>query len=101
MSISLAEFELAGGLTSKTKLSPTSSGATEYVIPAGKTGVTFQNQGTVRVVYGSSDVDPENNKGIILFPNQAIAYKSVKRTFSIYFKCFSGESGTLGVNETD
>lgn len=99
--IVLSEFELAGALTSQAKLSITDAGVTTYTIPAGKLGVTFQNQGTGAVWYGSSDISPANNKGVYLLPNQTLTFKSVKRTFTISFITAAGVTGTIGVNEVD
>lgn len=95
-----SEWESVGSLAAKAKIAVTDAGIS-YTIPAGKLGVTFQNQGTTKVWYGDSAVDPANNKGVYLLPNQTITYKNVRRTFAITFKTTTSETGTIGTCEHD
>ena len=99
--IGVIEWELAGAITPKAKISVTDSAVATYTIPEGANGVSFQNQGTTKVWYGDSTVDPANNKGVYLLPGQVLTFKNAKSTFTIGFKCASGDSGTVGLVEID
>lgn len=92
-------FQNVGSIVSVAALSVDDSAAVAYTITADRQGVTFQNVGTKDVWYGDDTVAPASNKGVKLFRNQSLTYKNVKSTFKIYFKCATGDSTTIGVNE--
>lgn len=99
MSMGLIILDDVGALSDAAKISVTDAAAVSHTVTAGKKGVSLQNTGSDPVWYGGSTVDPGNNRGNKLFPNQAVFYRNVKDTFKIYFKCDTGETATISVVE--
>ena len=94
--ITLVEFNNVGAITSEVPISVDEMGV-EYVIQAGKKGVSFQNHSDVEVWYGNVDVAPKNFIGNKFFKDALLNYKGVRQTFSIFFKTLPGQSAMVGV----
>ena len=99
--ISFIEYNNISAINSEAKISVTAGAAIPYTIPAGKKGVIFQNTGSKNCWYGGSNVNPSTSVGIKLFRNQGLIFRNVKRTFTIYFKCATGDDTTVGVINND
>lgn len=99
--ITFIEYNNVGAIADEAAVSVGNSSATYYDIPVGKKGVSLQNVGGKIIWYGGSSVDPSNNRGNKLFPNQTLIYKNVKSAFRIYFLCGGTDTSTMGVVNHD
>lgn len=100
--ITFIEFNNVGAIGDEVKLSITDAAIIVYTVPAGKKGISFQNVGTKAAWYGGpTTVDPANSRGNKMFMNQTITYKNVKNSFSIGFRCGTGDSTTIAIVNHD
>jgi len=94
-------FDQVGALSSVSALSVTDAGTQSHTVTAGKKVVIFQVVSGKECWYGGLDVDPSANLGIIIMPRGMLIFRNVKSTFKVYFKCASGDTSEVGINEAD
>ena len=78
-------------------ISVVAASATSYTLDAANAWVTFQNVGSTNVWLGGSTVDPDNNRGYKIAAGDAFAFCNILEAFTVYFRCETGDSGTISV----
>lgn len=94
-------FDQVGAISTAPTLSVTAASTQSHTVTADKKAVVFQPVSGAEVWFGGSDVNPATNKGNILIPRTLLIFRNVKSTFKVYFKCASGKTSEIGINEFD
>lgn len=94
-------FDEIGAITSLAPLSVTDSSVQSYTVTAGKKVVILQIVSGGECWYGGATVNPATNIGIIMMPRGMLIFRNVKSTFKIYFRCATGLTAEVAINEAD